>query len=194
MFHRRQCSRMAAAMVVGAMALPLSVAVARPASAEYRAMVMPISSDEGVTGQVGAYCSSGADHNGIDISADTGDRVVAAYGGTVQRLTHYSYGTYIVLKHINGYSTLYAHLSGYASGAADGSYVDKGQLIGYAGSTGNSTGAHLHFEVRINDVSQSGINIAFPCGSHTVAGTPIDWTFPGLPAGSNGGPGQLRLR
>ncbi len=181
MVHLRRTARLALASIASLVALLVMVAAPQPASAEAGAMVVPITSIEGVTGQVGTYCRSGLPHGGVDISADTGDPVYAAYGGTLQRLTHASYGTYIVITHVDGYSTVYAHLSGYAAGAPDGSTVSTGQLIGYAGTTGNSTGVHLHFEVRLYGVSQSGINAAFPCGSHTLALTPIAWSFPDLP-------------
>ncbi len=182
MVHVRLAARLALASIASMIALLVMVAAPQPASADSGAMVVPITSIEGVTGQVGAYCRSGLPHGGVDISADTGDPVYAAYGGTLQRLTQASYGTYIIITHVDGYSTFYAHLSGYAAGAPNGSTVSTGQLIGYAGTTGNSTGVHLHFEVRLNGVSQSGINAAFPCGSHTLALTPIGWSFPGLPA------------
>lgn len=182
MVHVDRTARLALAIITGLVAMLIAVAAPSPASADSGAMVVPITSIEGVTGQVGAYCHSGQPHGGIDISADTGDPVYAAYGGTLKRLTQSSYGTYVVITHVDGYSTLYAHLNGYAAGAPDGSTVSTGQLIGYAGTTGNSTGVHLHFEVRLNGVTQSGVNAAFPCGSRTQALTPIAWTFPGLPA------------
>ena len=182
MVHVRRAARLAFASVASVLALLVMVAAPQPASADSGAMVVPITSVEGVTGQVGAYCRSGLPHTGIDISANTGDPVYSAYGGTLQRFTQASLGTHIIVTHVDGYSTLYAHLSGFAAGAPDGSTVSTGQLIGYAGTTGNSTGVHLHFEVRLNGVSQSGINAAFPCGSHTLALTPIAWSFPGLPA------------
>ena len=182
MVHVSRAARLTLASIASVLALVVVVAAPPAASADPGAMVVPITSIEGVTGQVGAYCHSGLPHGGVDISANTGDPVYAAYGGTLQRLTQASYGTHIIITSVDGYSTVYAHLSGYAAGAPDGSTVSTGQLIGYAGTTGNSTGVHLHFEVRLNGVTQSGINAAFPCGSHTVALTPIAWTFPGLPA------------
>lgn len=78
---------------------------------------------------------------GLNISAaESGKVITAAY--------HWSYGNYVVIDHGNGLSTLYAHCSSLAVGA--GQSVSKGQTIGYVGSTGNSSGPHLHFEVRIN--------------------------------------------
>lgn len=86
-------------------------------------------------------------HSGIDIDADYGDKIVAAASGTVI-LSRYngSYGYCIIISHGGGLYTLYAHNSSLL--VSSGSYVSKGQQIARAGSTGNSTGVHLHFEVR----------------------------------------------
>ena len=88
-------------------------------------------------------------HSGIDIAAPHGTRVVAADSGTVIESTYNSsYGNYVVISHGNGVTTLYAHLSTRSVGK--GTTVSKGQQIGLIGSTGVSTGPHLHFEVSIN--------------------------------------------
>ena len=88
-------------------------------------------------------------HSGLDIAANSGAVVSAAAGGTVS-IAEYSssYGNYVVIYHSNGTTTLYAHMSSIAVSAGD--TVSQGQTIGYVGSTGNSTGPHLHFEVRVN--------------------------------------------
>ena len=98
----------------------------------------------------------GGFHTGIDISGGGvyGASIVAAEAGTViLAASHYSYGNYVIVDHGGGYSTLYAHMS--SIGCSVGDYVTKGQTIGYVGSTGNSTGPHLHFEVRINGATQN---------------------------------------
>ncbi|MCX6056280.1 MAG: peptidoglycan DD-metalloendopeptidase family protein [Chloroflexi bacterium] len=89
-------------------------------------------------------------HLGIDIAAGTGAPVYAADSGTViySGWNGSGYGNLIEIDHNNGYQTLYAHLS--TLGVSCGQQVFAGMIIGYAGSTGKSTGAHLHFEVRKN--------------------------------------------
>ena len=90
-------------------------------------------------------------HLAIDIAAGEGAPIYAADSGVVtmaQGGDNYGYGNVIQIDHGNGYSTLYAHLS--VIGVSQCSSVYAGQWIGSAGSTGNSTGAHLHFEVRLN--------------------------------------------
>jgi murein DD-endopeptidase MepM/ murein hydrolase activator NlpD len=87
-------------------------------------------------------------HLAIDIAAGTGAPIYAADAGVVVFAGWNSngYGNVVMIDHQNGYHTLYAHLSSLA--VSCGSSAAQGQVIGYAGSTGNSTGPHLHFEVR----------------------------------------------
>lgn len=88
-------------------------------------------------------------HQGVDIAVGTGTPIYAAAGGTVETSTyHNSYGNYVIIDHGNGYKTLYAHASSLA--VRVGQRVSKGDLIARVGSTGFSTGPHLHFEVRRN--------------------------------------------
>jgi murein DD-endopeptidase MepM/ murein hydrolase activator NlpD len=106
-------------------------------------------------------CPSHHFHSGIDIANDYGTPVHAADGGIVHNFTMgcswggglCGYGHYVVIVHAGGFITLYGHLSGYA--VADGVQVDKDTVIGYEGSTGNSSGPHVHFEI-------------------DLAGTPVD--------------------
>jgi murein DD-endopeptidase MepM/ murein hydrolase activator NlpD len=87
-------------------------------------------------------------HSGIDIGAPYGAPIYAAEAGKVILASYYDgYGNCIIIDHGDGVSTLYAHCSSII--VKVGQYVSKGQIIGYVGSTGNSTGPHLHFEVRI---------------------------------------------
>ncbi len=94
--------------------------------------------------------SSGRWHGGVDFPVPSGSNVYAAASGTVivAKNLETSYGHYLVIDHGNGLSTLYAHNTTLYVGVGD--HVNKGQVIASSGSTGNSTGAHCHFEVRIN--------------------------------------------
>ncbi len=87
-------------------------------------------------------------HKGVDFAAPTGTPVYAAGNGIVVEMTRKgSYGKYIKIFHNGIYTTAYAHLNGYAQKLQRGSKVSQGQVIGYVGSTGKSTGPHLHYEV-----------------------------------------------
>lgn len=93
-------------------------------------------------------------HQGIDVGAGTGTPIVAAKAGEVIFAgTQGGYGRTVVIAHGGGFSTLYAHQSSIA--VSDGASVDRGQVIGYVGNTGNSTGPHLHFETRVNGSAQN---------------------------------------
>jgi murein DD-endopeptidase MepM/ murein hydrolase activator NlpD len=90
-------------------------------------------------------------HTGVDIGAATGTPIYAAAGGTVIRSGWFGgYGYMVEIRHSSGMSTIYAHASRIAPAATNGRQVNKGQVIAYVGSTGSSTGPHLHFEVRQN--------------------------------------------
>ncbi|MBU5359593.1 peptidoglycan DD-metalloendopeptidase family protein [Enterococcus raffinosus] len=94
-------------------------------------------------------------HRGLDMAAAQGEPIYASKAGTVNVAEyHYSWGNYVVVEHEEGMTTLYAHQAQYVVKAGD--QVEQGQIIGYVGSTGNSTGPHLHFEVcRDASLSQS---------------------------------------
>lgn len=87
-------------------------------------------------------------HKGVDLAGPTGTPVYATADGIVGMAQWFSsYGKYVQIEHGADLQTRYAHLSGYT--VAAGEYVQKGQLIGYIGTTGRSTGPHLHYEVRV---------------------------------------------
>lgn len=100
--------------------------------------------------KTGAYNGSG--HNGIDMGASIGTKVMSAEGGEVVGVGNtdayagcYSYGKWVLVRHSNGLTTLYAHLD--VVSVSEGAMVSRGQIIGYSGNTGFSTGPHLHFTV-----------------------------------------------
>ena len=91
-------------------------------------------------------------HTGVDFGAPRGTPIHAAGNGVVTYAAwRGGYGRAVMIRHDNGYTTLYAHQSRIARGIRKGVRVRQGQVIGYVGSTGRSTGPHLHFEVRINN-------------------------------------------
>jgi len=90
----------------------------------------------------------GLGHGGIDLATNLGDPIYAADGGVVvySGWNTWGYGNLVIVNHGNGYQSFYAHLSGIYYGC--GAYVEKGTIVGAAGSTGRSSGPHLHFEIR----------------------------------------------
>lgn len=113
----------------------------------YSDFVMPF--DGKITSRYGYR--RGRYHNGIDINLDTGDPVVAAFDGKV-RYSKYNksgFGNLVIIRHYNGLETFYAHLS--ELNVVPNQFVKAGDLIGLGGNTGNSYGAHLHFETRFYD-------------------------------------------
>ena len=90
-------------------------------------------------------------HNGVDFAAPKGTPIMAAGVGIVERANRWStFGNYVRIRHSDGYKTAYAHLNGFARGIKKGTRVRQGQTIGYVGTTGASTGNHLHYEVHKN--------------------------------------------
>ena len=110
-------------------------------------------------------------HNGIDLAAPTGTPVKAASDGVVEFVGRRGgYGRTIVLNHGRDYKTLYAHLSGYATGLRQGQRVERGQLIGRVGQSGMATGPHLHYEVHVNGRPRDPATVELP-GYPPLSGT-----------------------
>ena len=90
-------------------------------------------------------------HTGIDWATTPGTPILAAGNGVIEEVGRKGqYGNYIRIRHANGYQTAYGHMQRFADGVAEGVKVRQGQIIGYVGSTGMSSGPHLHFEVLVN--------------------------------------------
>lgn len=104
-------------------------------------------------------------HNGTDFAAPRGTPVMAAGAGIVERANRFgSFGNYVRIRHANGYQTAYAHLQGFASGVRAGTRVQQGQIIAYVGTTGRSTGPHLHYEVHLNGSPTNPMSLDLPTG------------------------------
>lgn len=109
-------------------------------------------------------------HKGVDYAASTGTRVKATADGVVQFAgLQNGYGRVIMLRHANGYLTVYGHLSGFANGLRAGQRVNQGDVIGFVGSSGLATGPHLHYEFRVNGVHQNPLKLAVPQGPAVTA-------------------------
>lgn len=105
-------------------------------------------------------------HKGIDFAAVTGTPVYAAGDGVVAFVGRKGgYGNYVQIKHNGQYASAYAHLSRFATGVAPGKKVKQGQIIAYVGTTGASTGPHLHYEIHSNGVQVNPANIKFKTGT-----------------------------
>ena len=106
-------------------------------------------------------------HRGIDFAAPAGTPIFAAGDGIVEKAGwNGSYGRYIRIRHTGTYKTAYAHLSGIHKRIKIGSRISQGKIIGYVGSSGRSTGAHLHYEVLRNDKQVNPMNIKLPAGKN----------------------------
>ncbi|PPR49912.1 MAG: Murein DD-endopeptidase MepM [Alphaproteobacteria bacterium MarineAlpha5_Bin10] len=104
-------------------------------------------------------------HKGLDFAAPTGTPIFAAGNGIIEyRGRNGAYGRYIRIRHNNSYKTAYAHLSGYRKGLGKGSRVTQGQIIGYVGSSGRSTGPHLHYEILYNNKQINPLKLKLPSG------------------------------
>lgn len=113
-------------------------------------------------------------HSGLDFAAPTGTPIMAAGDGVVESaMRKGNYGNYIRIRHPNEYHTAYAHLSRFAKGVRKGTRVKQGQTIGYVGSTGLSTGPHLHYEVHHRGKHINPATMKFP-PSRTLKGKELE--------------------
>jgi murein DD-endopeptidase MepM/ murein hydrolase activator NlpD len=104
-------------------------------------------------------------HTGVDWAAPFGTPIFAAGNGVIDEIgLKGGYGKYIRIRHANGYQTAYGHMSAFARGLDVGSHVRQGQVIGFVGSTGLSTGLHVHFEILINDRFVNPMTVKLPRG------------------------------
>ena len=104
-------------------------------------------------------------HRGTDFAAPKGTPIMASGSGIIEMAKwNGAYGKYIRIRHNSKYKTAYAHLNGYARGIKRGAKVRQGQIIGYVGSTGRSTGPHLHYEVLVNGKRMNSQRLKLPSG------------------------------
>jgi murein DD-endopeptidase MepM/ murein hydrolase activator NlpD len=102
-------------------------------------------------------------HTGVDWACAQSTPVLASGNGVIEEARHKGYyGNYIRIRHANGYHTAYGHMLRYADGVQEGIKVRQGQIIGYVGSTGLSSGPHLHFEVLVNSRFVDPMSIQVP--------------------------------
>jgi len=115
-------------------------------------------------------------HTGVDWSAPTGTPIYAAGNGVVERVGWESgYGKFVLVRHTNGYETAYGHMTAYARGIDQGTRVRQGQVIGFVGSTGLSTGSHVHYEIRINGRFVDPMRIKLPRGRELQGPIMVDF-------------------
>jgi murein DD-endopeptidase MepM/ murein hydrolase activator NlpD len=104
-------------------------------------------------------------HTGVDWASPYGTPIFASGNGVVEKVGwEGGYGKYVRLKHNNGYETAYGHMSAYAKGMEPGKRVRQGQVIGFVGSTGMSTGAHVHYEILVNGRFVDPMRVKLPRG------------------------------
>jgi murein DD-endopeptidase MepM/ murein hydrolase activator NlpD len=116
-------------------------------------------------------------HRGVDFGAPTGTPIYAAGDGVIEKIgPNSSYGNYIRIRHNSEYSTAYAHMNGFAKGLEQGDRVRQGDIIGYVGTTGRSTGPHLHYEVLIAGEQVNPLDIKLPAGEK-LAGADLEAFF-----------------
>ncbi len=152
--HALRTSALSGATMVGlTMGLTRNATTADWIKANAAPNLWPV--DGPITGSFGEridpFNGEGAFHSGVDIGSSYGAQIIAPANGVVTFTDVMGgYGKAIMIDHGNGISTRYAHLSGFA--VTPGQHVHRGDVIGYVGESGRSTGPHLHYEVRINDI------------------------------------------
>ncbi len=113
-------------------------------------------------------------HKGLDFAAPTGTPIYAAGDGVVEKAGRWgAYGNYVRIRHNSSYKTAYAHMSKFGRGVRAGTRVTQGQVIGYVGSTGRSTGPHLHYEVLVDGAQVNPRSIELPSGE-ILAGADLE--------------------
>jgi len=110
----------------------------------------PFKGDYPITQMFGEKITDPKGHTGIDYACPLGTRILASSGGQVifASWDPTGYGNCVMIRHRDGNATVYAHLGSFSAGLGPGQYVIQGEVIGFSGNTGNSTGPHLHFEAR----------------------------------------------
>ena len=104
-------------------------------------------------------------HTGVDWAAPLGTAIYASGNGTVEKVGWESgYGKYVKIRHANGYETAYGHMTAFARSTQPGARVRQGQVIGYVGSTGLSTGPHVHYEILVNGRFVDPLRVKLPRG------------------------------
>ncbi len=115
-------------------------------------------------------------HRAVDFAAKSGTPVYSVASGVIQhRKRMGALGNVVYIKHGSNYTTVYGHLSRFSHGLKPSSKVKKGQVIGYVGSTGRSTGPHLHYELRYNGIRQNPLTYRLP--KQKNVGTTDLWNF-----------------
>ena len=106
-------------------------------------------------------------HQGTDFAAPRGTPIMASGSGVIEKASwNGAYGKYVRIRHNSTYKTAYAHLSRFGKNIKSGSRVQQGQVIGYVGSTGRSTGPHLHYEVLVNNKRVNSQKLNLPSGKN----------------------------
>ena len=115
-------------------------------------------------------------HKGVDMAAPTGTRIKASGDAVVDFVGQKGgYGNVIVLKHPNGVSTVYGHLSRFMSGLHRGKKIAQGEVIGYVGMSGLATGPHLHYEFLLNGQHRDPMTVALPKANPITASNKVEF-------------------